>query len=637
MHWFSGIKDDLDELIKEYCLKYYEKNKNSYIRKTNTYGCVLALLYDSENNFVKKQEYFDEYLLVACSIRVFRDDSIFITSARYSYRNSGIDINKHIDMFLENLKSGNNQDLCLRWLIEAARQKDDTAKQELLGKTIDKILSVCNPYSIKADILWDLYNETKPQKRKCIIFAYYYIKCGKHEELVKDYIQDIALNDSRLTRPILEKYLTMLEQNELNLLSFLFNTCYRYISSSIETMQISNPISTNNKNYNNIEYYSHFKFIYYLVNMNVNNFDESLKKTFTSYNEFRSNTTLYDKIKSLKIPIFTTLINRIEQLNSYSNTNNRLDKNDIHEITWLLRQNTPRIYKEIKKITEYDEELTDMEISLKDINIFYIFKREKERYEGTSIEEIIEQAEKVLDMIDQNCNSCREKPCRLYNLRKDIDAFLKNRSEENINNILGKFINQQDVNYKCVVKNLWREMLKLKKMLLDRSREIPILGRYNASTDTITLYLGNIYDCKKNEEESDISAENNYKYNVVDVFAHELFHAYHARCIKAEGKTFDIVTDKEKIVVESLASYFENAFANGHSCYSNLVDAWKRNTIYSWPYAGAKHLMVYGGYYSGGVYPNDVLFKFVFKQSIRSLAKAFEMIEFGEKMEFEEF
>ena len=150
-----------------------------------------------------------------------------------------------------------------------------------------------------------------------------------------------------------------------------------------------------------------------------------------------------------------------------------------------------------------------------------------------------------------------------------------------------------------------------------------IYGEYCNNTNTIILYLKNIYNDNPNDCGNIL----------LDTFAHELFHAYHAICVELNGKVWEDSSDDANIVQESLASYFENEFSN---VYGNLAEKWASHTIDSWPYAGAKHFTPYDNAYRIK-YPDYVLFRYVFMESLKSLSKACEMIRFGEKMEFEDF
>lgn len=112
------------------------------------------------------------------------------------------------------------------------------------------------------------------------------------------------------------------------------------------------------------------------------------------------------------------------------------------------------------------------------------------------------------------------------------------------------------------------------------------VGHYNHLTRTITIYADYFYD--------------RYRYNiekVVSVFAHEIFHAYHAHLIdinrrhrgRARSEFFSR-NYKDVILKESLASFFESYYDErwgADAAAQDVRDSW-RYPRFVYPYAGAR-------------------------------------------------
>lgn len=106
----------------------------------------------------------------------------------------------------------------------------------------------------------------------------------------------------------------------------------------------------------------------------------------------------------------------------------------------------------------------------------------------------------------------------------------------------------------------------------------------NGNPIVITLYHKEI-DSRKHS----CSYEENY----LEVFAHELFHAIHTQNKHLiTGHGFDT---KDKITVESLASYFEKSFCDKYikdtQISGDLKNSWIWNDKSYFPYAGAKEII----------------------------------------------
>lgn len=110
------------------------------------------------------------------------------------------------------------------------------------------------------------------------------------------------------------------------------------------------------------------------------------------------------------------------------------------------------------------------------------------------------------------------------------------------------------------------------------------LGEYRHASRTIVLYTSSIVStcCGKTEEQA-----------FEEVFAHELFHAYHYFDLHHRGGDEDILfrTDATwRVVLESLASYYENAYCKRYKISTDLWAVWGRNEPAIYPYAGAKYI-----------------------------------------------
>ncbi len=343
-------------------------------------------------------------------------------------------------------------------------------------------------------------------------------------------------------------------------------------------------------------------------------FSQFINVLFKEYSKFRQSSS-YSKLMKLNISNLNKLIARIEELIGYSDTDIVLDESDMPIFTNMLKNEIDNIYKKIVNMTSYGIAVDD----LKDINIKYSYEEKKEYYDGVDIKEIIEQAKTVYGLVSNLCPICEVEHCRIGGWLKGLlDVFLDNPTYGNAKSILSHF---EDCQYPCINKELRKEILKLKRLIMSLPYTMTIYGEYYNEDNTIILYLKNIYANNKNECGN----------KLLSTFAHELFHAYHAICVEVKGNTWKCSDSDSRIVIESLASYFENEYDY------TLERAWLESTIDLWPYAGAKHLTPYGKSHGSIKYPDNVLFRYVFMESLKSISKACEMIRFGEKMEFEEF
>lgn len=345
-------------------------------------------------------------------------------------------------------------------------------------------------------------------------------------------------------------------------------------------------------------------------------FPQFIQKLFENYKKFKESGS-YRKLLSLNIKNLNKLINRIEKIREYSNTDVLLDESEMPELSNMLKQEIDNIYKKIVQMTSYEIDVVD----LKDINIKFSYKEKKEKHNGVDIHEVIIQAKKVYDIMSNTCCECEKDCCLKGWFRDKIEEFLENPTIDNAKEILEVF---SECRNSCINKDLRSEINKLRELIMSLSYILTIYGEYDNKNNFIILYLKNIYN----------NYPNDYGTILLNIFAHELFHAYHARCVEKNGKVWEDSNCDSIIVKESLASYFENEFSGRNA---NLAREWAKYTIDSWPYAGAKHFTPYDNSSYSIRYPNYVLFKYVFMESLKSLYKACEMIRFGEKMEFEDF
>lgn len=114
-----------------------------------------------------------------------------------------------------------------------------------------------------------------------------------------------------------------------------------------------------------------------------------------------------------------------------------------------------------------------------------------------------------------------------------------------------------------------------------------ILGEYFHGRREIVLYANSILQTVKNR-----TAEQAFE----EVFAHELFHAYHyfyLHDLQNDIKDADILSRTDKtceVAMESLASYYENAYCEEYRFPVDLRDVWYKNEPAIYPYAGAKYI-----------------------------------------------
>lgn len=111
------------------------------------------------------------------------------------------------------------------------------------------------------------------------------------------------------------------------------------------------------------------------------------------------------------------------------------------------------------------------------------------------------------------------------------------------------------------------------------------LGEYRPKEHTIVLYFASI--------ERSCGRQKTISQAFEEVFVHELFHAYHFCWAQADpdGDDFALRTDATRdVVLESLASYFENMYCKRNDIPTDIEDVWQQNEPSIYPYAGAKYI-----------------------------------------------
>lgn len=349
---------------------------------------------------------------------------------------------------------------------------------------------------------------------------------------------------------------------------------------------------------------------------------------FDAYHTFKyEDEELYNKILNLNNPVITNIVRRIEQLLSHAELEQIYIKDkQLHEVSMLLKDELPTILDSIRKLTNYKDEPADMLDRLKNINIGYIYTREKNIHKGLSFTKIQEIAKSTLDLLKQTCPNCECNDCPIYAfLSNGIKEIINKPSEKTAVSFLSSLQPILSSDRKCINKEIYNAILKLKKAVMDRGFVGYANGAYLEDKNEIILCLRNIYEYKG-------------KKNISQVYAHEIFHVYHTICVKEAGGVWDAKEPKQRLAQESLAAYFENKYLDEMGFVPEegweLCNLWQSHSLKCWDYAGAKYLMHY--YKNGEVinYNDDSQFRLVFNESLKSLENASKIIEGGEKLEF---
>ena len=136
------------------------------------------------------------------------------------------------------------------------------------------------------------------------------------------------------------------------------------------------------------------------------------------------------------------------------------------------------------------------------------------------------------------------------------------------------------VREKCDGKNIFKRVREIASAV---KFSVARLGEYRHAEHEIVLYTNSIERACKNDVVQLFE----------EVFAHELFHAFHYHFLKSCLNDNDIIfrTDAtRRVVLESLASYFELWYCQQHGISTDLLSTWERNEPAFYPYAGAKYI-----------------------------------------------
>lgn len=324
-------------------------------------------------------------------------------------------------------------------------------------------------------------------------------------------------------------------------------------------------------------------------------------------------------------------INKYTEIEDIQNIIENQKKTDKNLYSTDIIQEIPHLLKSIKNEIDYFTEklsiVLNMEITqdiieyLNNVNIVFSYKKEKETY-APSKKDIQALLKKLLKECKNNINTIEP-----YTLSKLDDLINKVEQADDLDIAAIKTslheLDIHDDNY------------KLYKVLADIYSALDITtfftnGTYNRTKNTITLYLSNIYDKAK---ELKVRPE----YYLINVFSHELFHAYHYKMIK---KSFD-ENIQSNIVIESLASYFqflylfdkfdsfdENSYTlskENELVAKNIYDSWKYD-MFIYPYSGAKFMFISNKYIEKRC--DNYLFKKIFNYSLTNINKAFDTVKF---------
>lgn len=277
-----------------------------------------------------------------------------------------------------------------------------------------------------------------------------------------------------------------------------------------------------------------------------------------------------------------------------------------------LRNEIPRI---INKIDELVPGILTEHVNakMKNVNIVFSYKEEKET-RVPDIRQIQVWIDDLIGILKQAGSDvmdpmCELTPERIYELLQKAQSLL---AQTRIMDARDELLR---INPEYIRNNEFMNLLQRIEAALE-IQGFTTLGTYCKNDNTVTLYLSNIH---KKADSLNIS----YRYSDVDiganvtvsVFAHEMFHAFHFAA--ANSKAFDLDSEREDIIMESLASYFERIYSKDCSYSSNLKSSWENNCIYDFPYAAAKYIE-----------KEPALFKRITVSSLKSFKKAFEYIAF---------
>ncbi len=221
-------------------------------------------------------------------------------------------------------------------------------------------------------------------------------------------------------------------------------------------------------------------------------------------------------------------------------------KNVVNSINSLLKFN-------------YDQDIIE---KLNNITIEYSYE-EKKNESGFNLKEIINQILDILNLLQASKNNTEDEIKRVQ-IEEQI-SIINSLSEE----LLEDSIDEDNI--KKYVKQINCEILdnrKLSKQLRNLTEILEkrisyILGEYSDSEFKIILYLKNIYN-------SSCELSIDKEVFTLTVFAHELFHAFHALKLVENGSNCSASFQHRSIVDESLARYFEFYYSKEGLDFSSL-------------------------------------------------------------------
>ncbi len=136
----------------------------------------------------------------------------------------------------------------------------------------------------------------------------------------------------------------------------------------------------------------------------------------------------------------------------------------------------------------------------------------------------------------------------------------------------------------------WIKSLLGKTLALGQSNRFYVLGEFDHVLKRIYLF----------EKAINPNGTNAANLLFQEVFAHEMFHAYHYFACEyaSNNSNFQELCEREdytsKVVKESLAAFFEMYYCSRYTIPTDIDSDWQKNPVYVYPYSGAKYLSLSG-------------------------------------------
>lgn len=182
-------------------------------------------------------------------------------------------------------------------------------------------------------------------------------------------------------------------------------------------------------------------------------------------------------------------------------------------------------------------------------------------------------------------------------LKRIIDRNNENDGDFNLKRAIEGFLDEYDRE-----DTLDDEKSKIRVWLL--GDEVAATFR-ESGQGTITLYLKTISKCR------------DYSDYLFEVFAHEIFHAYHWFAVNnVFGCSWKYTQFQQDTVKEALASYIEHKYISNYNIWlsSELDECLSKIKMKHYPYSGYKHIC------------NDGFFTMVFEESLDDLGEAYNLL-----------